>query len=89
MIIPLFDIATEDEQLKKVTEEYIEVLKEYIHNGQDRYKREESMDLIQATLNLIYIAYGIEGVEEALAKHEVKMKNRGYEVEHSLDIKVR
>lgn len=84
--IPITAIEKEPiNQLKKVREEFMEVVDAYQRETDERIV-EECCDLIQATLNLIDLVVPGQ-IRDALEKHSRKMEDRKYEVSYYLSLK--
>lgn len=80
IMMPILKIETTiKEQINKCLEEVSEVMGSVLDEESEERQLEECIDVIQASLTLLYMIAPAVRVEVALAKHFIKMKNRGYD----------
>jgi uncharacterized protein YfbU (UPF0304 family) len=82
IVIPILELkeVSEYKQIQKIKEECTEIQMAEIQKESLERKLEESFDAIEATVNYMHkIATGVE-IEQAGAKHFMKMRDRGYNI---------
>jgi CHASE3 domain sensor protein len=82
LVLPTFETDTTNiKQLEKIAEELIELQQETNERCVDTEKLiDEGIDVIQATLNLLYKFTTPDKIEARIGHHIVKMIQRGWDL---------
>lgn len=87
MKLPILDLGlTEYRQIQKIKEEATEVHMAYVMDESIERRIEESIDAIQANITYMHQIATDEQIDIAWAKHEQKMKERGYKVKGYFEV---